>query len=328
MRKQISNIILLLVLLPSIALAAIDAELPDLGEPYDEEITFNRIRNAFANGHYDLAVNLSLEALYVKARQKLLDEKNILVVAEWLGEELQDILNRTDLTDKEKGEEVVKVILSTLEPYEFVKSDTLGISLKHSIEYGATYISWEDKTAYDTCWGWYVSVVYYDECDNYGCETKKKYEYEYIKEYLTQVPDYYIYRIVDGEQVLVTKIKGYKNVDTKSYSLSSEDGWTDLLSSAYDYYQDIPEAALEEGRLSWLDLHSDVRSAGETLSYRVVANLKPYKAGSCGSSTKYSSTISADADGDGKMDFIPTSAYQKYFGKYYGWMIPVLSMIN
>jgi hypothetical protein len=305
--------------------AEIDIELPDLGEPFDQEITFNRIRNAFSNGHYDLAIHLSLEKLYITARQKLTDEKTIAVIVSKAAEKLEEIVNRNDLTRDEKGEEVVKVIVSTLEPYEFITSDALGISLKHSIEYGASFLSWNNRTKFTKCKGLYVKTIIREVCDMYGCHDEQYYIPEYRDEYVTQVPDYYIYRVVDGQQKLLTKIKGYANLKFNTFGLSSDDGWTDLVVNAFNYYRNIPEATVEEDRLFWLDLHSDVRSLGESLSYKVVADLKPYKIKDCGSNDQFSSTISADADGDGKMDFIPSRAYDKYFGKYYGWLVPVIA---
>lgn len=145
MKNSIFVCMLVIALLPCIAFAEIDIQLPDLGEPFEREITFDRIRDAFSEGHYDVAINLSLEKLYVSACQKLMDEKTIAVIVSKAAEKLQKIVNRPDLTNHEKGEEVVKAIVSILEPYEYVKSDALATSLKHSIEYGATFLSWDNK---------------------------------------------------------------------------------------------------------------------------------------------------------------------------------------
>lgn len=318
-------VVVTILLMPCVASSEINSNLPDLGEPYEQEVTFDQIRSAFANGHYDLAFNLCLESAYIKARQALLDEKNLKIIITKAAEKLQEIINRPDLTDEEKGEEAVKIIVATLEPYEYMVSDALNTSIKHSIEYGATFISWDDKTAFTQCWGWYLNVEVID-CDA-PCDPFV-YTWEYRADYLTQVPDYSVYRIINGNQKLLAKVKGYKHIKQNTFGLSLDDGWTDLASNAFDFYRDIPEATIEEGRRFWIDLHSDVRNKGETLSYRVVANLEPYKANSCGSNDMFSSTISADADGDGKMDYIPTNEYDKYFGKYYGWLIPTIALLN
>jgi len=316
------------LLYPCLALSQIDPGLPDLGEPFDQEINFNAIRSAFSSGNYDMAFNLSIELAYEKARQALLDKKNLKIIIRKLAEGLQELINNPNMTNEEKGEEVARMIAASLEPYEYVVSDQLNTSIKHSIEYGTTFLTWDDKTEFSKCYGLYVKSVMKTVCDYWGCHDEWVDVYEYRDEYLTQVPDYYIYRIVDGEQKLISKIKGYKNVSFKTYGLSPEDGWSGLAKNAFDYFRNTPEANVEEGRLFWFDLHADIRNMGETLSYRVEADLKPYRGVDCGSKNKYASTIVADSDGDGKMDYIPESAYQKYFGKYYGWLVPVITLLN
>jgi len=57
-----------------------------------------------------------------------------------------------------------------------------------------------------------------------------------------------------------------------------------------------------------------------------IADNNQQQAGNCGASEVWSSTATADIDGDGKMDYIADSEYQALFGKYYGWPIPVITM--
>jgi hypothetical protein len=50
----------------------------------------------------------------------------------------------------------------------------------------------------------------------------------------------------------------------------------------------------------------------------------------CGAATggSHTTTVSADANGVGRMDYLTADDYSKYFGKYYGWLSPVLSILE
>jgi hypothetical protein len=84
---------------------------------------------------------------------------------------------------------------------------------------------------------------------------------------------------------------------------------------------------LGQNRVFWYDYFSDYRNKGQTLSYKVVADDSAYKFGKCGSINRYESISIGDINGDGKLDFIPNSEYAKYFGRHYGWLIPIISLL-
>jgi len=46
----------------------------------------------------------------------------------------------------------------------------------------------------------------------------------------------------------------------------------------------------------------------------------------CGDRHSYQSIATADGDGDGRMDYMPASAYSRHFRKYYGWLPPLLDL--
>jgi hypothetical protein len=95
------------------------------------------------------------------------------------------------------------------------------------------------------------------------------------------------------------------------------------------------------GRAFFYDFQAELRPPGSTLSYRVetfddwlfpVFDSNGDGIGdsvACGAATgkRNTTTVTADSNGDGRMDYLTDADYSKYFGKYSGWLPGVLNTI-
>lgn len=311
--------VLALVSMPIVAIAEIN--LPDLPEPYNTTINpaqiFDALRQGMLANAYELTIDLAIQTI----RQQLFTEKGIAVNLKKLAELLASILNNPATSDQQKADDIFTTIDNSLEPYQSTPTGSLNLSLRHTIEYGATRLEWNRKTKYDSCNG----ALCQTSCDIYAGEMICSYYCTYWTDYVTREPDYFLYRNVSGVEKLIVKLPGSRIVQRNSFGIGPDIG-TDIL-NAYRYYERIPKFPIQNGQAMWYDIHADYRNKGETLTYRVVANDLSTKYGNCGNSHNYSTVVTADADGDGLMDYIPADAYAKYFGKYYGWLIPLLSNV-
>jgi hypothetical protein len=148
---------------------------------------------------------------------------------------------------------------------------------------------------------------------------------KYTRLFHVQIPDYYINRIAGGKQKLIARVKGHSQVSEHSYSLDPNTGWSDLLTMAYNYWQGF-DTELPENQVMWMELHADIRNPGESLAYKIVVGNSDYKLKNCGHKDQSVLTLTVDADGDGRMDFIPDYEYTKNFGKYYSWLVPAIAL--
>lgn len=294
-----------------------DIALPDLGEPVPLEVSYPDIVKAVWQGNYEYAKKMITTAIYREIRQKLNDEKFIRVILAKLQDELNKIFDDPSKTNEQKGIEIMKLIESTLSQYKSTKIGALNVMLEHSIEYGVTRITWDDKVAIDTCKEWYLQTV----CEGGTCRTT----WVETTLFIRKTPDYSVYRILGGKETLLTKLKGYRDISGKTFSVSSNVWGT--LKSAYKYFN--YEMNIEPGRGVWFDYNSDYRNKGQTLSYKIVSDDVPYGlGGSCTTDHSYTSIAHQDINGDGKADYIPETEYAKYFGKYYGWLIPTILLLQ
>jgi hypothetical protein len=304
-------------------------QLPDLGEPYDIEIQNDWIIDAILDANFKSAAKLIQERIYQELKQRLYDEKTIAIIVSRLAQELEKILNDPNKTDAQKGEDIIMLINASMEDYKSTPEGNLNLEFKHSIEYGVTRLTWDKKIETDTCKTYYAEMTctdwYGSLCwgweDGCSCSYSGYYKTEYVK----KEPDYYIYRIINNQETLITKLLGNRQIKTKTISFS-EDIW-DTAKSIYDFTQDV-EFDVGNDKAFFYDMNSDYRNVGDSFSYKVVTDNSPYKYGNCGSSESYVTISSPDSDANGRMDFIPDSEYAKYFGKYYGWLIPVITMLN
>lgn len=316
---KLGRIIILCTTLGIPALAQAEISLPDLGEPYQSQISYQDIQSAILNGDLQYALNLATDLAIQKARQALNDQKNIHALITLIASQLQNILNDTTKTDAQKSNDVIELIENSIgAQYQSSPAGSINLTFTHSIEYGVTRLTWSQKTAHTTCDVYYYRFV----CDDFGENCHN--ELFYTKEYWTRVPTYSIYRVIDGQQELLTRLEGYQETTNNTFQLNS-DIWKDIK-NAIDFYRHIPTGGVSDGQAVWYDFNSDYHNAGHTLSYKVAAD-NP-QLGQCAGSEHYESTAFVDSDGDGRADFIPSDEYAKLFGKYYGWLVPTLSIVQ
>jgi len=325
------KVILLLFLFNFPFSSQAEVKLPDLVEPIEKNVSTGDILGAIIDGHVNYAFLLIDDYIQQEIRKQLNDEKLIPNIVNLVGSQLKNILNDKRKTDKEKGVELIRFIESTLSKYKSPKTGSLNVQLEHSIEHGVTRITWDSQNKTESCW---QASVTYQDCRGVdwrrgeACPTVTV-EGGWL--YIRQIPDYYIYRIVDNNEQLISKIKGRKT--TSSISLSTGDNIFENITSAYNSYN--YDMGIENGRGVWFDFKSDYRNVGDTLSYKVISDLSPYAIDEdwlfntvCGSQSKLTTVVNQDVDSDGRVDYLPNSAYDEIFGKYYGWLVPTAMLLN
>lgn len=305
----------------SSATLASDYQLPELGgEPYPAEIHYDSILEAFFSGNYQYAYDLLGNYIYQEARKWVADGKYLKPLLEKGLSELAAILNDDSKTAQQKGQDIVALVEKSMTPYESATAGSLNMSFAHSIQYGVTRLSWDKKIEVDKCSG--AKLVY--EClewDGGSCLSGGTYMVYWV-DYVRKVPDYYIYRVVNGQETLLTKLDGSQDVHRESMTFSND--VFAAIKGIYHYKDDFSFPS--DDKAFWYDFNSEYRKPGETLAYRVVADNLRQKYGNCGSSERDETVASADADGNGYMDFVPMAEYSKY--RVGGWLVPVLSILE
>jgi hypothetical protein len=305
--------------------AAAYVNLPDLPAPYPSVIQPDQILDAYRQGEFGYGWRLLRDFAYQEIRQALNDEKLIPSLVVKAAGKLQEILNDPGKTERQKGQEVLKEIELSMEPYESAPAGGLGLSLKHSIEYGVTRLSWSHRREVDECRGGFCgwrAVCYTDSWGVYRCDGREWYCDAWI-DYVLKEPDYTVYRTVNGQETPVTKLKGRQVVHRESIRLSG-DLWKtikSILDADWGF-----EFRLGSDKAFIHDPLSDHRNVGDSLAYRVVSNNSAYRLGQCGSSETHTSTATADQDADGRMDFIPSEAYDNFVGTVGNVTVPGLGL--
>lgn len=294
------------LLLLSVNAIANDSNLPDLPEPFRPEIPFSRMWDELMEGNFEHAWNLLKKETYRRAKEAWDDEETWARAAEWAGEELDKHLNAESKTDLEKGADIANMIAATVEPYSASEYGPLGVKIEHSIMFETTFISWNDLIKTDECEYFYWKRI----CEGNECWN----EWTAGQDYLVQVPDYSVYRVVNGVDTLVTKIKGIKKITKNRLTIDANDfGWKDTLSDLRKYkkaHDDFYSAFdAESNRIVFMDFKAGARSQGETLSYKIIADNGSYKGRYCGHSNRWEAFVNADSDADRKMDYIPADVY-------------------
>lgn len=282
-------------------------------EPYPFSVTYNDIRRAILDGHFKYALKLAKDLATIELKKALNDEKKLLVLVNTLSAQLKKILDDPNRSDEEKSKAVMGLIEQSLGPYQSIPAGSLNLKLKHSIEYGVTQLSWDQKLRRDTCREAIVVIPF-------GTQ--------YVEYYFLSIPTYSIYRITNGQSRLLTTIEGMTTFteNTFSFDPAKPDVWK-AIRDIYNFYKNIPSGGVSGDRVLFDDLNSDYRTIGTTVSYKVVAN-NPQVGRYCGGAEYHESTAVLDGNGDGRADFIPQAEYSRIAGKYYGWLVPVLSIIQ
>ena len=285
-------------------------------------VSYEDIWDAIRDGDVAYTLKLAGDLVYQKLRQTLNDEKKLPVIVGKAVEGLQAILDDDSKTDETKADEVAALIDSMLAPYESEPTGQLNLTLRHALDTGVTRLTWDRAIEVDDCSVYVLTAMYCE--DDYGFYYQCGYDYVYQEKYVYKQPDYYIYREVNGQEKLVTKLVGDQQISSNTL-FDTSNPWK-TAKGIYNFYNNNID--VDDSRAFFYDLNADVRNAGDTLSYRIVADNNAQQAGDCGTSEIKTSIVTADADGDGRMDYIPDAEYQALFGKYYGWLVPVITILS
>lgn len=295
-------------------------------------IDYRDFLSELARGNLKRVKEMLSDEIYRQLYEDKNREKTWRGLLNWVGSSLQDLINDPNITDEEKGLEILNLIASTIEPYSASENNSgLNLKLEHSVIYDTTFLSWEDLVKTDSCKEGYFKRV----CDDFSCYST----WTYRRDILTQVPDYHIYRVVDGRSELITTIKGLKHLKRgRTISFSSNQygqyDWKNIFRETSEdlakeflirKFQDYFSDETAPNRRAFTDLMSVNRNKGESVSYKIVANNGAYKGHSCGHNNTWTTTVVADSDGDLRMDFIPEEVYDGLFTRLNPWFVPAIS---
>lgn len=299
---------------------AVDFTLPP--EAWETEIDADEIWNAIRDANWNYVTDLLTEALRLRIRQELNTQKNIPVLMRTLVKELNRIFDDPSMPVDEKKNAILLLINNTLEDHASAPAGQLNVVMRHSVEHGVTKLEWDAKVHVDECEGAVVRTVCNDPLNPGSCQTY----IDYFVEYVRREPNYRIYRILNGQETLLTTMWGQKTVRKDTYSFGSSI-WKNVREAVDLAFGDDFAYPSSPDRVFFYDFSADYREKGTSLAYRIVSSDAFQKHGNCGTVHNYESTVVADADGDGLMDYIPRATYQKYFSKYYGWLTPVITSV-
>lgn len=291
-------------------------------------ITRSEVIDEIFAGNYRYALQLAKDLLIQELRQKINDGSGAKVLAKALAKQLNRIDSDPTKSQTQKEDEFFELVNASLEPEASAPVGPLNLVLRYSVEYGVTRLEWDAKTQEDVCYFGTVSGMCYvdagmnpQNCSSTGGGGAARYYRQ---------PHYWIYRIVNGQETPITWLRGYAQATSTAQPFQGL--WPSVSGALQSYYQQnygrpFPNA-VPNGKVFFYDVHGDFREPSTTLSYRVHSDdTAPDLYAGCGDRRPYDSTATADANGDGRMDFLPTTAYSKYFGKYYGWLLGVIDSI-
>lgn len=272
---------------------------------------------------------LAKDAALAYARDQILHNAKLPYMGGQLAMRLRAIIDDPAKTPVQKLDELLQLTDNSLEPTKSAPSGTLNVTLQHSIELGVTRLEWDDKARSGSqsggmvttnCVGWTTSM----SCTGGG---------SFSTCYYRSQPQYFIYRVVNGQETLITKLPG-SLVSSGDFSIVLPDSlFQSAWSIAKDYYTlelsgKYPD--VKPGRAFFYDFQPDLREPGTTLSYKIISSddflVNPNVCGARTGKT-YTTTIVADGNGDSRMDYLPAADYAKYVGKYTSWLPGVLGTI-
>jgi len=304
----------------------IGIDLPDLGTPAPIDVDLEDVWDAIKDENINLAMNLFGNLHLQELREKLYSKDWWLRVTneyltKYVTRELKKIEADESKSDEEKALEIAELIEYSFGDYTSQKSGSHNLTLQHSMDLGVTRLTWDRKEEVDSCDGLMLDCGYSIDKNGWqNCSLIKWTDYVY------KIPDYHIYKLINGEKKHIKTYRGIQLISQKSYNFSLDNPWYKNLKEIYDYKtDDYPGVA--EDKIIFDDMYSDLYDKGDSVSYRVVSDNTPYQLGKCGSSERYTSDVALDANGDYMADFIPKKEYDALFAKNNAWLIPVITLL-
>lgn len=286
------------------------------------------ILNELSHRNYQAAWRIAKDLAIIQARQQVHNYFNSKVRMTKLAADLNKIIDDPSKTDVQKEDDLLQVTDASLEPTISARSGVLNVTMQHSIELGVTRIEWDDKVRLGSCSGGGVATSCSSTAGVWSCNASGNYSTVYYK----SQPDYAIYRIVNGQETVITRIKGaLQNSGSPALSLT-DNLWKTGWSFAKAYYSSLnkPYRDVVPGRAFFYDFNADMHEPGQTLQYKVVTHddwLLPPSVCGAGTGGTTTTTVTADGDGNGRMDYLTNADYAKFFKKYYSWLPGLLNSV-
>jgi hypothetical protein len=321
---------LFLILPISTARAQIFTPLPPEVWPpiVDTPLQISDILNELAYRNYQAAWRIAKDLAIIEARQQVHNYFKSKVKMTKLAADLNQIFDDPNRTLIEKEDDLLALTDASLEPTASPQSGALNVTMQHSIELGVTRLEWDDKVRTGSCSGGMVSANCRSIGGVWSCDASGSYSTVYYK----SQPDYIIYRIVNGQETVISRLKGSLQNSGSPALTISDNLWKSSWSFAKVYYNSRgkPYRDVVPGRAFFYDFNADMHEPGQTLQYKVVVHddwlMSPQICGA-GTGSTIPTTVTADGDGNGRMDYLSNADYAKFFKKYYGWLPTVINSI-
>lgn len=273
---------------------------------------------------------LAKDAALAYARDQILHNANLPYIGGQLAMRLRAIIDDPAKPPLQKYDELLQLTDNSLEPTKSPASGVLNVTLQHSIELGVTRLEWDDKARTGSQSGGQVTTNCVGWTGQMSCTESASYSTCFYR----SQPEYYIYRVVNGQETLITRIQG-SLVSSGDVGITFNDSLFQSAWSAAKYYYTVQLSGkypdVKPGRAFFYDFQADLREPGTTLSYKVISSddffVSPYVCGARTGKT-YTATVVSDGNGDGRMDYLPAADYAKYAGKYTSWLPAVLGVLE
>jgi hypothetical protein len=300
----------------------------------------NQIWQWIRDRNYAALWRLAKDQAIKEGRDQVVSYAKGQIRAKALAKRIDLILEDPIMTVPQKYDALIQFTDSSFEAHTSSPSGLLNVTLKHSIELGVTRLEWDDKVR-DGTQSQYRAT---GNCTGTTTSMSCSWGGAYSRCYYRSQPDYYIYRIVNGQETLITALGGSMYSSPYSGFQINKKLWNSAWDAAKYYYTQVLQGAYPDavpGRAFFYDFQAELRPPGSTLSYRVdtfddwlfpVFDSDGDRIGdsvACGAATgrRNTTTVTADANGDGRMDYLTDADYSKYFGKYSGWLPAVLGTV-
>lgn len=283
-----------------------DIALPTIDYPQAITVDPGTIISPIENGALNAATQLATDATLQQTDQELYSQKKLAINVTMHSNELQSILNESGASNTQKSYDILKLFTNEVMATASSPSGNANLIVKHVPEFGAAELVWDSHVINNsTCIVWVVS---YSTSSGWGGSYEKHYN-------MRRIPDYKVYRIVNGTEELVEHIPGISDY--------ADNPWVTYANNAESYSGFNPgfDPSTQAFAIDW---RSDYRNKDTTLAYKVVVDNSDTSTTCTGGSNSWTSTVTVDSNNDGLMDFIPSEEYQKFFGKYNAWFVPVL----
>jgi hypothetical protein len=288
--------------------------------------------------NWQAAWRIAKDLAIIQARKKVHSYFHSNVEMTKLAANLNKIIDDPTKTDVQKADQLLMLTDASLEPTTLPKTGTLNVTLQHSIELGVTRIEWDDKVRNGSQSGVHATAKCVGSTTSYTCG----FQGAVVSTcYYRSQPHYNIYRRINGVETLITTMTGSLTSSGSASFTTADKLWKSAWNAAKYYYAVYLQGTYRDvvpDRAFFYDFQADMRPPGSTLSYRIhvvddhfvqavdtnhdmIGDTMPCGAGTGGAT--FSTIANADADGDGRMDYLTSADYSKYFAKYYGWL-PVL----